>query len=118
MNRLPQTDLTGFWLFCAFISGFTTISMQIVWSRVLAMIIGSSTYAFSIVLALFLAGLAVGAYLISAGKSQVPSGLWRAILLGGGLTVFTLFLSLRVTSGAPGLRISTGVPVRIDSSSS
>src|SRR5207244_1476809 len=50
-----------FWLTCAVISGYVTISMQIVWSRVLAMIIGSSTYAFSIVLALFLAGLALGA---------------------------------------------------------
>jgi hypothetical protein len=59
-----------FWLFCAFTSGFMTISMQVVWSRMLAMIIGSSTYAFSIVLALFILGLAIGAYLVSANKNS------------------------------------------------
>jgi hypothetical protein len=37
-------------------SGFVTIGMQVVWSRILSMIIGSSTYAFTMVLALFLEG--------------------------------------------------------------
>jgi spermidine synthase len=116
INRpLPQTDRTGFWLFCAFISGFTTISMQIVWARVLAMIIGSSTYAFSIVLALFLTGLALGAYLISAGKNQVASGLRRSILLVEVLTAFTLFLSLRITSGAPVFLVAAAFRLGISS---
>ena len=55
--RPPSESLatsSAFWLFCALVSGFVTISMQVVWSRLLSMIIGSSTYAFSIVLALFL----------------------------------------------------------------
>src|SRR5437867_913833 len=43
-----------FWLVCAFASGFVTISTQVAWTRLLTMIIGSSTYAFSIVVALFL----------------------------------------------------------------
>jgi spermidine synthase len=61
---LPSSTLgdTRFWLGCAFISGFVTISTQVAWTRVLTMIIGSSTYAFSIVVALFLMGLAGGAY--------------------------------------------------------
>src|SRR5262249_22746542 len=50
-----------FWLACAFVSGFVTISTQVAWTRVLTMVIGSSTYAFSVVVALFLIGLSLGA---------------------------------------------------------
>src|SRR5258708_7763267 len=70
-----------FWLFCAVTSGFVTISMQIVWSRLLAMIIGSSTYAFSIVLALFLTGLSLGAYFVSRRKSPDTRALRRMIFV-------------------------------------
>ena len=104
-----------FWLFCAFTSGFMTLSMQVVWSRVLAMIIGSSTYAFSIVLALFLVGLALGAYIVSAQKNPDERSLRRAVLLIEILTAFTLFLSLRITSGAPNLLISTAFRLGINS---
>jgi spermidine synthase len=47
---------TRFWLLCAAVSGFVTISTQVAWTRVLTMVIGSSTYAFSVVVALFLLG--------------------------------------------------------------
>jgi spermidine synthase len=115
INRpLPQAVLTvRFWLFCAFISGFVTISMQVVWSRMLAMIIGSSTYAFSIVLALFLSGLALGAYIVSTKKNS--DGLRRAVLVIELLTAFTLFLSLRITSATPDFLISTGFRLGINS---
>src|ERR1051325_4453774 len=54
-----------FWLFAALASGFVTISTQVSWTRILTMIIGSSTYAFSIVVALFLIGLALGAWVVA-----------------------------------------------------
>lgn len=120
INRpLPQAILTEaheqakFWLFCAVISGFVTISMQVVWSRMLAMIIGSSTYAFSIVLALFLVGLGLGAYIVSARKNFY--GLRRAVLVIEILTAVALFLSLRVTSATPNLLISAGLRFGIKS---
>jgi spermidine synthase len=111
---LPQAVLTvRFWLFCAFISGFVTISMQVVWSRMLALIIGSSTYAFSIVMALFLSGLALGAYLVSTKRNS--GGLRRAVLVTELLTAFTLFLSLRITSSTPVFLISTAFRLGINS---
>jgi spermidine synthase len=42
------------------LSGFVALSYEVIWSRVLALIIGSSVYAFSIMLATFLIGLALG----------------------------------------------------------
>lgn len=104
-----------FWLFCAVTSGFITISMQVVWSRVLAMIIGSSTYAFSITLALFLIGLAFGAYLVSAWKGPDEPTLRRSVLVIELLTALALFLSLRITSAAPNWLISSGFRLGINS---
>jgi spermidine synthase len=43
------------------VSGFVALSYEVIWSRVLALIIGSSVYAFSIMLTTFLVGLAFGA---------------------------------------------------------
>ena len=111
-----QTEVRRtFWLTCAVISGFVTISMQIVWSRLLAMIIGSSTYAFSIVLALFLAGLALGAYLVSASRNRDSRSLRRTVF---GLEIFTaaaLFIGLRVTSAVPALLVSAGLRLGVNS---
>ncbi|MEK6286778.1 MAG: fused MFS/spermidine synthase [Acidobacteriota bacterium] len=47
------------------VSGFVALSYEVIWSRVLALIIGSSVYAFSIMLTTFLVGLAAGATISS-----------------------------------------------------
>lgn len=104
-----------FWLFCALVSGFATISMQVVWSRVLSMIIGSSTYAFSIVLALFLGGLALGAYLISLKRNPELTALRRTVFWIELLTAVTLFLSIRITNAIPELLFAVGLKIGIDS---
>ena len=106
---------SGFWFLCAFVSGLVTISMQVVWSRLLAMIIGSSTYAFTIVLALFLVGLALGAWIVSLRSTLDLSKLRRSILWVQLLTAATLFLSLRITNLIPSLLVETGLRIQIDS---
>jgi spermidine synthase len=105
----------SFWLTCAVISGFVTISMQIVWSRVLAMIIGSSTYAFSIVLALFLAGLALGAYLVSASRNRDLRSLRRTVFVVEILTAAALFISILVANAVPTLLVSAGLRLGVNS---
>src|SRR6185369_9011267 len=45
------------------ISGFCAMLYEVAGSRVLVMVLGSSTYAYTIMLATFLSGLALGAYL-------------------------------------------------------
>jgi spermidine synthase len=47
------------------VSGFASLTLQVVWTRLLAMILGPTTYAFSMIVAIFIAGLAVGAAIAS-----------------------------------------------------
>lgn len=48
-----------------FVSGLASMNLQVVWNRVLALVIGSSVYSFAIVLLAFLVGLAGGAAVFS-----------------------------------------------------
>ena len=47
------------------ISGFTSMVYQVVWTRTLSLVIGSSVYGFSIVLSTFLVGIALGSLVMS-----------------------------------------------------
>ena len=107
-----------FWLSCAFISGFVTFSVQVTWSRLLAMIIGSSTYAFSIVVAIFLLGLTIGAYLVSREKitrKRDGPGLRRAVFGVEVLTAASLLVSVWITNLIPALLIAAGFKLQINS---
>src|SRR5205085_8230084 len=104
---------TKFWLVCAAVSGFVTISVQVAWSRVLAMIIGSSTYAFSIVVALFLLGLAAGSFLVS--RKRGSKNLLKTVLTIELVTAFTLVLSLAITNQAPAFLWTIGLKLGINS---
>lgn len=44
------------------LSGFCALGYQVLWTRVLVFFVGSSTYAFTIILATFLFGLALGSF--------------------------------------------------------
>src|SRR5262249_24449072 len=96
-----------FWIFAALISGFVTISTQVSWTRILTMIIGSSTYAFSIVVALFLIGLASGAWLVA--RKDRSEKLRRMILIVELLTAISLVASLFVLNKLPALLINLGL---------
>src|SRR5207245_5982324 len=75
-----QAGPSRFWFACAFASGFVSTLAQLNWSRVLAMIIGSSTYAFTIVLALFLIGFSLGSWLVRAKAGSNFIKLRRSIM--------------------------------------
>lgn len=102
-----------FWLACAFASGYVTISSQVAWTRILTMVIGSSTYAFSIVVALFLIGLAAGAWMI--GRKDQSARLRYTILKVEALTAVSLFLSLFIVNYIPGMLVRIGLNLKISS---
>ena len=110
-----QAQLTGtkFWLLCAFVSGFVTISTQVAWTRMLSMIIGSSTYAFSITVALFLVGLSVGAFFIA--RRNVSGKLRKTVLTVELLTAVSLVFSLFVVNRIPAGLVAAGLSLGISS---
>ena len=106
----PVNPFSRFWYFAALVSGFVTISTQVSWTRILTMIIGSSTYAFSIVVALFLIGLAAGAWWI-ARKNQ-SEALRLTILKLEVLTTISLLLSLFVLNKLPTVLVTLGLKLQ------
>ncbi|HUS09650.1 MAG TPA: fused MFS/spermidine synthase [Pyrinomonadaceae bacterium] len=104
---------TKFWFVCAFISGFVTFSTQVAWTRMLTMIVGSSTYAFSIVVALFLLGLSGGAYVIA--RKNLSGRLRRAVVWVELVTALSLFLSLVMANKIPGLLVTMGLRLQVQS---
>ena len=107
----PPTD-KKFWYFCAFASGFVTFSTQVAWNRILTMIVGSSTYAFSVTVALFLLGLSTGAFLVA--RLKFKSGLRRAVITVQLLTAASLILSLLVINKIPVALITAGQRLQIN----
>jgi spermidine synthase len=102
-----------FWFLCAFISGFVTFSTQVAWARMLTMIVGSSTYALSIVVAFFLLGLSGGAYLIA--RKNFTGDMRKTVFRVQLVTAASLFLSLVIAYKIPGLLVRTGLRLHIAS---
>jgi spermidine synthase len=48
------------------VSGFVSLVLEVIWTRVLAMVLGPTTYAFSAMLFAFITGLAIGSALAAA----------------------------------------------------
>jgi spermidine synthase len=77
------------------VSGFVSMLYEVAWTRALAAMIGSSTYAFSIMLVTFLVGIAVGSSLISRRRPAANLRLLGLLQLGiaaGGLLFLTGYL--------------------------
>ena len=62
----PATPIPRFLILSFALVGATAMAYEIAWSRLLATTLGSSTYAFTIMLATFLAGIAIGSRIFEA----------------------------------------------------
>lgn len=110
---IGNTDVSYFWVAVAIASGFVTISTQVSWTRILTMVIGSSTYAFSIVVALFLIGLAGGAWFV--GRKDRSARLRDMLIVVEVLTAISLMFSLVVVNRLPWLLVTFGRNLKISS---
>jgi spermidine synthase len=77
------------------LSGFIAMVYEIAWTRVLSLIIGSSVYAFTIMLTTFLVGLAAGASIMSGladriGRKRGMEGIASLLALTGVTAFITL----------------------------
>lgn len=83
----------GLALTVAFVSGLTSLGYQVLWTRMLASGTGNTTYVFTVILALFLTGLAIGALLFNIVRPRItdPARLLAAAqVLIGALVLFGL----------------------------
>ncbi len=84
------------------IQGLCSLAYEIVWTRVLAIMLDGSTYAFSIVLATVLTGIAVGSALVSPLMSRNLPWVRVYAILQTGVTVLS-FLGVIVFGRAYGI---------------
>src|SRR5205814_6821159 len=76
--------------------GFASLSARIAWSRVAGVLLGSSVYSFSLVLATFLTGIALGAALVVPWLARHPAGFRLFAVLSWVASLGILFASVRI----------------------
>ena len=102
------------------LSGLSALGAEVVWTRLLSLMMGATVYTFSIILAVFLAGIALG----SAAGSTV-SRTWKSprlalaasqLLLAGaiGWTAFLIGKSLPFWPLNPALTLSPSIGFQLD----
>ena len=94
-------------LWLAFFSGFTTLALEVLWTRMFAQTLQNSVYSYAIILFTFLIALALGAW-ISSGLSRIfkqssPRVLVWMLLIAGLLTFLSPTLFHKFGSDQGGL---------------
>jgi spermidine synthase len=94
------------------LSGLTALSAEVVWTRLLSLLFGGTTYTFSLILAVFLLGLGIGSSLGSALARTLPrpglalgwcqAGLaaavaWSAVMIGTSLPYWPIDPSISMS---------------------
>lgn len=82
------------------ISGFCALGYEVLWTRVLSMVIGATVYGFTIMLVAFLAGIALGSKAFGIVHKSVPvswKGLDQSVVSFGGVQVCIGLSALLVT---------------------
>jgi spermidine synthase len=92
LGSVPYTKGIRLWSTAAiFVSGFTALAYEILWTRLLMLPLATSIYAFSFMLATFLAGIAIGSWLSTRfafssacpastfGMLEIFIGFWTAV---------------------------------------
>jgi predicted membrane-bound spermidine synthase len=79
------------------VSGFVAMLYEIAWTRLLGLALGSSTHAYSLMLATFISGISVGGWLIYRWKGRtntLTAFAWAELALAGTLFVSMWFYDL------------------------
>jgi len=99
-TRVPRAPGARFVYVAIALSGLCALGSEVIWTRVLSLMIGATTYTFSIILAVFLTGLgigsSIGAFLsrsvenprAALGWCQLLAAIaigWTALMLGASL---------------------------------
>ena len=87
-----------------FLAGFAALSLEVHWTRILAYVVGSHGYAFGIILAAFLCGIALGSTLVSrfADRLKRPAawlGSTQLLIAGTAFAASIVMFRLRGLTG-------------------
>ena len=80
------------------LSGFCALAAQVIWTRILSLLFGASTYTFSLILAVFLIGLGIGSSLgsvIAKGVERPRVALGWCQLLNVGAMAWSAYMLLQ-----------------------
>jgi spermidine synthase len=88
-------------LILAFVSGLTSLGYQVLWTRLLSSGTGNSTYVFTLILATFLVGIALGAAVFAWLRPRIGRPV-AAIAIGQVLVAGLAFGGLVLVIGHPG----------------
>jgi len=75
------------WLAVAVLTGAGAMAVEVLWTRILVLYLGSSVYSFSLMLAIYLSGLATGSFIGSVVRMREPRRLIAAIQLALGASL-------------------------------
>src|SRR5437868_6101817 len=100
-TRTPQDPVRAIALALLGLTAFASLLYEIAWTRVLVMIVGGSSYAFTLVLLVFLLGIGIGSAIVARrSESQRDPGSGAALAQGitaaGAALLFLLFSALPV----------------------
>lgn len=80
--RIPSTQSWMLWVY--FACGFAALAYEVLWNRILVLHLGSSVYAYSVLLVVYLLGVTLG----SAMMSHYISKIQRPLLVFAGIQIF------------------------------
>jgi spermidine synthase len=92
VNVKRENNSAGVLYAIFFLSGISGLVYETVWLRMLIRVLGNTVYATSVILAAFMAGLAIGSYAIGRIAGRVRNGLllYAFLELGVGLSAIAL----------------------------
>ncbi len=98
-NPETRVPAAAFVLLLLLVSGAVALVYQSLWTRQLSLILGSTTYAIGTVLAAFMAGLGVGAFVLGRRADRVPRPLRLYALLEVAIGVCGLLSPVLLAQG-------------------
>jgi spermidine synthase len=91
------------------VSGFTGLIYESIWSHYLKLFLGHAAYAQTLVLAIFMGGMALGAWLVSRYGTRLRWLLWGYLLVEALIGVFGIFFH-RLFVAATDISFGTVIP--------
>ena len=100
----PNKKVIFLILICFFLSGYTSLIYEILWTRMIVKLIGAAPFAISIILTIFMAGLGLGSYIASRTIDRIKKpnnlvNLYGLLELVIGIYVLLIPLCNRVQIG-------------------